>query len=399
MGRRDSALLDLVRLAYAAPTSSDGWTRFHDRYRTVMEGNCVSFVLHDRGTGRSTAKVVTGPAASEAMRQYNAYFGARNPLLSRGERLLRPGAVTLSQVLNPPETFFHTEYYNDFARPFELACGIGVWLLEYGGVAANISCNRSLRAGWYGTEDVAFLECLVPHLQRAFQIHQVLGALRFDHRTEADALDHLGSGVLVVSGDGRVLLANACARRILATGDGLSIVGDGLRASRPAETKALRALIAAASACARGQRLHSGGALQLLRPSLRAPLRVVVAPAAPPLAYPALPAGAVTVLVRDPDEGSGEGGLLRSLYGLTVKEAELARALLGGLSLEESCEELAIARETARTHLRGILRKTGTRRQSEFVRLATTGLAGQTRGFTRSSEPVNKSRTSDRMVQ
>jgi DNA-binding CsgD family transcriptional regulator len=377
MRRNESVLLELVRLIYVAGLNADGWTAFHEQYRLAMGAACISFIFRNRRTGQSMATVATGPAAAEAMQQYNAYYGARNPLLSNGKQLLRPGAVTLSQVLDPPDRFLKTEYYNDFARPLDVCCGIGAWLIENDEISANISCNRSWRVGWYSAEDVAFLERLIPHLQRALQIHLRLGGLRIDRETEAGALDLAAAGVLVVSGDARVLLVNAAARRILAARDGLSATPDGLRAANAVQTKTLRALVAAAARGAQGSRLHAGGLLRLPRPSMRQPLSVLVAPTRPTLSYPVLPASAVTILVRDPEESPDAHSLLARLYGLTNRETALAGALLQGLSLPASCETLAITRETAKTHLRAILRKSGTRRQSDFVRRAMISLAGQ----------------------
>lgn len=66
--------------------------------------------------------------------------------------------------------------------------------------------------------------------------------------------------------------------------------------------------------------------------------------------------------------------LLRTLFGLTRAEIALTEKLANGQTLTEAAEVASISRETARTHLKSILRKTGTRRQSELTAL----LAGLT---------------------
>ena len=66
--------------------------------------------------------------------------------------------------------------------------------------------------------------------------------------------------------------------------------------------------------------------------------------------------------------------LLRTLFGLTRAEIALTEKLANGQTLTEAAEAARISRETARTHLKSILRKTGTRRQSELTAL----LAGLT---------------------
>lgn len=57
------------------------------------------------------------------------------------------------------------------------------------------------------------------------------------------------------------------------------------------------------------------------------------------------------------------------MYALTAAEARLARHLMQGFDLTGTAAHLSICRETARTHLRRVLAKTGTHRQAELIRL------------------------------
>ena len=63
--------------------------------------------------------------------------------------------------------------------------------------------------------------------------------------------------------------------------------------------------------------------------------------------------------------------LLRTLFNLTRAEIALAAKLASGQTLTEAAEVTCTSRETARTHLKSILPKTGTRRQSELTALLT----------------------------
>jgi len=56
-------------------------------------------------------------------------------------------------------------------------------------------------------------------------------------------------------------------------------------------------------------------------------------------------------------------------YRLTPAEAALALGLVLGHDLALIADELKITYETARTHLRHVLTKTGTHRQTDLVRL------------------------------
>lgn len=54
-------------------------------------------------------------------------------------------------------------------------------------------------------------------------------------------------------------------------------------------------------------------------------------------------------------------------YGLTGTEASLTSLLLQGHALARVAERLGIRLATARSHLKAVLAKTGTHRQSELV--------------------------------
>ena len=76
------------------------------------------------------------------------------------------------------------------------------------------------------------------------------------------------------------------------------------------------------------------------------------------------------ILIRDPQRGGEpEKAMLRNLFDLTPAEAELARCLTAGHSLDESAAALSISRNTARAHLRAIVSKSGITRQTEVMRL------------------------------
>jgi len=63
------------------------------------------------------------------------------------------------------------------------------------------------------------------------------------------------------------------------------------------------------------------------------------------------------------------GEILRELYRLTAAEARLANCLLEGNDLRGAAEQMSIKWATARFHLKRVFAKTGTRRQTELMRL------------------------------
>jgi len=63
--------------------------------------------------------------------------------------------------------------------------------------------------------------------------------------------------------------------------------------------------------------------------------------------------------------------LLWRAFSLTDSEANLAEALLNGETLADFAREREVSKQTLRNQLVGVMRKTGTRRQSELVALLT----------------------------
>jgi DNA-binding CsgD family transcriptional regulator len=61
--------------------------------------------------------------------------------------------------------------------------------------------------------------------------------------------------------------------------------------------------------------------------------------------------------------------LLRALFDLSPAEAKLAAALSSGRTLQQAADDAQIRISTARSYLEAVLRKTGTRQQSQLVAL------------------------------
>ena len=68
--------------------------------------------------------------------------------------------------------------------------------------------------------------------------------------------------------------------------------------------------------------------------------------------------------------------LLRCHFDLTPAEARLALHLVAGETLRSAEVKLSITYETARTHLKNIFDKTGTRRKAELVVVIVTAIPG-----------------------
>jgi DNA-binding CsgD family transcriptional regulator len=64
--------------------------------------------------------------------------------------------------------------------------------------------------------------------------------------------------------------------------------------------------------------------------------------------------------------------LVQSLFDLTPAEARVARGLASGKTVEDIATDGGTSANTIRTHVRGVLQKTGCNRQVDIVALLTT---------------------------
>lgn len=62
---------------------------------------------------------------------------------------------------------------------------------------------------------------------------------------------------------------------------------------------------------------------------------------------------------------------MQSLFDLTPAEARVARSLASGKTVEDIASDGGVSLNTVRTHVRGVLAKTGCDRQAEVVALLT----------------------------
>jgi DNA-binding CsgD family transcriptional regulator len=201
------------------------------------------------------------------------------------------------------------------------------------------------------------------------QTVQIREPVRSSHRfaprdtpypTPAAPFDPARDGMVIVDGDFRIMFANAAARALLAQGDALRRGHDGIAGATPADTIALRRLIAG-----------SGGPCVLTRNAGRPPLAVL----AVPLRSEA--AGNATILfLTDPGHDRRQrADALQRRFGLTRAEGTFLAEIVKGDGLRAAAGRLGVSLATARTHLRHVFEKTGARRQAELVGLAATGLA------------------------
>jgi DNA-binding NarL/FixJ family response regulator len=363
-------LLGLIDQAYAAAEAPQLWERFLVSLAESINARGAGLLQHDGVTsGAINVAVRVDPAVP---RLYDQHFSRLDPWAAGAWRL-GPGVVASDEMLVPASAR-RTEYFNDFAVHYDLTHLLTVVLGKRGPMRSVLSVLRGDRDQPFEPDDQRLVAALVPHVQRALEIHQRMSDAQYERAAAIEALDAIRCAVFLVDVNATVVLSNRRGCEMLMANDGLSAARSRLTASDPHAATKLRRLCAAVAAARSNGSRHAGGSLALARPSARPPLQVIVAPAVSTHSLGLHDDRiAAIVFVSDPaDEQMPSEKALRELYGLTPAEAHVAGRIALGWDLRQIAAERESALETVRRQSKQILLKTGARHRSELVRRLST---------------------------
>jgi DNA-binding CsgD family transcriptional regulator len=250
---------------------------------------------------------------------------------------------------------------------------LGVDIRAQSGFEARLRLTRASGPP-FRDPDIRALAQFVPHVRIALDLYHALEADRSEHAVYSGAIEHLSVGVVVLDHEGHIVRSNAIADLILAAGDGLARSERGLRFTDARHRARLEAMLGEPGS------LPSSGTpaiLRVERPSGVGDYGVAIHRIETPGFMRTGSSPALALLISDPERAAAaDTEALRARFGLTRKEAQLAGEIAAGRSLDEAAAHLGIARNTARSHLRGLFAKTGVSRQGELVRLVHASLPG-----------------------
>jgi DNA-binding CsgD family transcriptional regulator len=363
-------VLDLVGKIYECAAEPAAWEEFLTGLARAAGGQIAAIVYHDDQRDEHLVSKQIG-IPPEFHHPYNNHYGAIDEWLRGAPGVTRTGWVGTGQMLVPDRKLSKSEFYNDHLRLNDDAFHLcAVQILEEGSALSVVSVVRRRSAGPFGESQLRLLRILLPHLQRAMQLHHKFVALRNRSAMIESALDQVGTAIVFVDAKGHIIATNRTATALLAKGDGLIATPEGLRATSVRESAQLEKLIRAAACTGNGNGFHSGGALEITRQDPHSPLAVLVTPVRMSLAClaPQIPAAAVFITDRE-QQAEPSGEILCRLCGMTPAEYKLSVLLTQGCSLQEAADIHRVTIATVRSQLKSIFGKTNVHTQSELVRL------------------------------
>jgi DNA-binding CsgD family transcriptional regulator len=253
-------------------------------------------------------------------------------------------------------------YYQEFLRPNGVFWHANAVLAPGHDEYVELSLKRGIRRGPYQPDDLALMNGVLGDLNAAARIAKA--TLDAELRGMKRLLAMRGELIVEIDRRGMVL-----------------------RGQWPGEADPLSPLRVAARRLRAAERADQRALDRAVAEATEAPQRMALAPLTGPdgrrwllQVHPVpgrlrdifLSATAIAVLIeRDRNAGTLAPDTLaiREAFGLTAREAEVACLLGQGLDVPAIARRLNIRPDTARTYLRDVYCKTGTRRQTELVAL------------------------------
>jgi DNA-binding CsgD family transcriptional regulator/PAS domain-containing protein len=357
---------DLIADIYEAAIDDERWPGIAQIVASATGVPTAGVWYVDQGQVQELSLTEDG-LASQA--PYIAHF-AKHDVWQKGLISGPWDRVRLGAELFPERELVKTEFYNDFARRYELFRPMCVVTRLARGTFATVSVSRPPGRRLLEEADKRRLERLMPHMRRALQLRLAQRGNTRGGQTHAAALDALAFGVVVCEAAGRIVLANKAAEILARDGAGITLgkSGRGLGTVVAGESRILAGLINDAASGG------PGGIIQLTGRGGSAELIALVTPLPRTFALNGSlrQTYALVTLRSARDSPSFSAETLIALFRLSPAQAEIALAIYDGKTPEQIADERGVAISTLRTHLAEIFVRTGTENQRDLVRLLGT---------------------------
>jgi hypothetical protein len=187
----------LIDCLYEAAFDAGHWPDFLAMLAQQLAGTLPTLFLHDTRAHSGALAINVGYDAG-IVRAYKDHFAERNIWLRSGTHLLTPGSVRTSHMMCSRKALLGSDWYADYCRPLDISQGIGATIYRDSVVTSNIAVFAGDGRQEYDRNDIALLEALMPHMQRALRVHMHMAESDLRRREFADALEHMTVGVIMV---------------------------------------------------------------------------------------------------------------------------------------------------------------------------------------------------------
>jgi DNA-binding CsgD family transcriptional regulator len=389
MDLSDQSFNRFLELVYEAAEKPEQWRRLYEELQVAVGVKSIHMLGVDKRHGTlSYSDGANMPVQGElAYLQHYRFQDPRWPIImQRGV-----GEWTHCHEDLAPDVPATHPFYQEFLVPYDRRYMSATKLVDSPEATVVFSMLRGDAQGPLPADAQAFVQRLLPHLQRACRI----GIRNFVYSTQALVghllVSKLRQPVLLMTLAGEVLHANEAASALMRSTP-LVQVADGRLKLPGGQLKELLAQCAQLEQAVKAQQSREGGAPADASPSGDAgdaharqfrslrilpeqpggePVYAFFTVLSPEGAMGSFGLRPVVMLVfyHPASAPTIDSGLLYAVFGLTPAECRIATLLAEGLSLKQIAQAQGTQPETVRKQLRSIYQKTATNRQPELIRL------------------------------
>lgn len=259
--------------------------------------------------------------------------------------------------------------YKEWLGVIDASHILGVDLRLASGFEARLRLSRAPGGDVFTPDERRWVEKILPHLRQALEIYQRLELSRSERAVMIDTVEQFAVGTVLLDSSFAVLKVNEVAASILAEADGMVLADGHIVLSDTDANRAFNAVLTETREAPAGARTL----FPVERPSGRGDIMVIAQPIPTPDFMHAGAVPVVALLITDPARKRQiDGTTLCRLFGLTPTEGAISAALANGASVGEAAQQLGIADNTVRAHLRSVFSKLGVNRQLQLVHLIHT---------------------------
>lgn len=364
---------DMISAIYDAPLASRPWAAVLPKLRhaTAVDRLMLKFSPVNAADGGT---IYTSSARSEddyvpggPSNLYRMIYQYKDPVSYAG---MSGGDICQLDDLIDHRAFTASDFYRELCAPLNIEHAFFAHLGQYEGTDVWLNGSRGTVQGAFSADEIASVRELIPHLSRAVRMHHRLDRLQSQSMLYAQSMSALGVGAIMLDRQGDIVETNAEAATILAAGSPVRQVGKRFYLTGIAQRSFAAALDRMArSAALNAQVLVANDGVSSVNVVIRRADDVIGKDAHSPVAFILyLNRAAQPLPPRAID-------FVSQAFGLSRTEARLSVLLANGHALESAAVLLGVTPTTARTYCKRTFAKTGTKRQSELVRLVLSSLA------------------------
>ncbi len=370
---KSEELLDLIGSTYDCALDPSLWPKTLNGLATVLHGSMAAISLQN--TVGPSVVLKSHWNVSPAFEQSMTDHFAINPLVPAAYFYDVDEPFTGMGFMGQT-AYENSRWFQNAVAPHAMGDALIALLAKREGQFGSLSLFREMTSGPFSEQSLGTLKILAPHVRRACMIANILEMRTLESATLTATLDLVNSGVVITDAFGQIIHANRAADRMLG-GNALSNRNGKLSATDPASAKQLReALTDAASGTTAN--IPSEGVCVVARATRARDLAVWVMPLDGGLRqqFGNHFGASIAVFIREiGDTSLFPAELFIHRYHITPGEARVLVCLTQGMTVAETADAQGISLATTRTHIARLLDKTGTRSQSDLMRLAISALA------------------------